>query len=140
MNTGDTLEGERHLLLQGLLLLTDSWHIRQSDAAALYLAGQLLRYLARLPALQYFHPMGLLQTPWITHVIGDVGTNVGLTTGFNPLVVTGTIDTIPNGATAACGADFLMYIIIWTQHIIILSCCILLSLGITWYLHPILML
>jgi hypothetical protein len=43
----------------------------------------------------------------ITTVKGDVGTNVGLTTGYNALLVDGTIHPIPDGSTAAAAADLL---------------------------------
>lgn len=43
----------------------------------------------------------------ITNLIGDVGTNVGLTTGFNSGNVTGTIHPIPDTSTAQCAADLL---------------------------------
>ncbi|MCK9401563.1 MAG: ice-binding family protein, partial [Bacteroidales bacterium] len=42
-----------------------------------------------------------------TYVTGDIGTNVGLTTGFDPLLVTGTIHPIPDASTAQCAADLL---------------------------------
>jgi hypothetical protein len=64
-----------------------------------------------------FSSDGAVTNSLVTHVIGDVGTNVGLATGFNPLLVTGTIDTIPNSATAACGADLLnVYNYLDTAH------------------------
>jgi hypothetical protein len=43
----------------------------------------------------------------ITNLIGDVGTNVGLTTGFNSANVTGAIHPIPDASTAQCAADLL---------------------------------
>jgi hypothetical protein len=43
----------------------------------------------------------------ITNLIGDVGTNVGLTTGFNSGNVTGAIHPIPDTSTAQCAADLL---------------------------------
>lgn len=43
----------------------------------------------------------------ITTLIGDVGTNVGLTTGFNSLNVTGMIHPIPDTSTNQCAADLL---------------------------------
>jgi len=43
----------------------------------------------------------------ITNLIGDVGTNVGLTTGFNSANVTGAIHPIPGASTAQCAADLL---------------------------------
>jgi len=43
-----------------------------------------------------------------TVLIGDVGTNVGLTIGFDPLNVTGTIHQNPDVSTAACAVDLLI--------------------------------
>lgn len=43
----------------------------------------------------------------VTNVLGDVGTNVGLTSGFNALNVNGTIHPIPDVSTAQCAADLL---------------------------------
>ncbi len=43
----------------------------------------------------------------VTNVTGDVGTNVGLTTGFNSMNVTGTIHPIPDPSTAQCASDLL---------------------------------
>lgn len=43
----------------------------------------------------------------VTNVLGDVGTNVGVTTGFNALNVNGTIHPIPDASTAQCAADLL---------------------------------
>src|SRR5659263_103681 len=39
--------------------------------------------------------------------MGSVGTNVGLTTGFDSLLVSGEIHPIPDGVTAKCAADLL---------------------------------
>jgi hypothetical protein len=43
----------------------------------------------------------------VTNVIGDVGTNVGLTSGFNALNVNGTIHPMPDVSTTICAADLL---------------------------------
>lgn len=43
----------------------------------------------------------------ITDLLGDVGTKVGLTTGFDALTVNGTIHPIPDVSTAQCAADLL---------------------------------
>ncbi len=44
----------------------------------------------------------------ITTVVGDVGANVGLTTGYDPLLVTGYIHAIPDLSTAQTAADLLL--------------------------------
>lgn len=43
----------------------------------------------------------------VTFVTGDIGTNVGITSGFNQLNVTGTIHPVPDASTAQCAADLL---------------------------------
>ena len=43
-----------------------------------------------------------------SNITGDIGTNVGLSTGFNPLLVNGTIHPIADGSTAATAADLLV--------------------------------
>ncbi len=52
-----------------------------------------------------FSASGPVSNSGITHVTGDVGTNSGLTTGFNPLDVIGTIHPIPDVSTGACASD-----------------------------------
>jgi hypothetical protein len=44
----------------------------------------------------------------ITTVKGDIGTNVGLTTGYNALLVDGHIHSIPDGSTNSAAADLLL--------------------------------
>jgi len=55
-----------------------------------------------------FTSNGEMTNAGITFVAGDVGTNVGVTTGFDPLNVTGTIHPIPDNSTVACAADLLV--------------------------------
>lgn len=43
----------------------------------------------------------------VTNVKGDVGTNATLTTGYNPLLVDGSIHPIPDNSTAQASADLL---------------------------------
>ncbi|HEX8357674.1 MAG TPA: ice-binding family protein [Segetibacter sp.] len=43
----------------------------------------------------------------ITNVTGDVGTNATLTTGYNPLLVNGSIHPIPDNSTSLASADLL---------------------------------
>jgi hypothetical protein len=54
-----------------------------------------------------FSSNGPVTNAGITNVVGDIGTNVGLTTGFNPLFVTGEVHPIPDGSTAAAATDLL---------------------------------
>jgi len=43
----------------------------------------------------------------VSYVTGDVGTNAGITGGYDPLTVNGTIHLIPDISTAACAASLL---------------------------------
>ncbi len=63
--------------------------------------------LASTACYALFSADGAVSNSGITHVVGDIGTNVGLTTGFDPLLVTGTIHPIPDISTATCAADLL---------------------------------
>jgi hypothetical protein len=54
-----------------------------------------------------FSANGAISNVGISHVIGDVGTNLGLISGFTTLNVTGMIHPIPDLATSLCIADLL---------------------------------
>ncbi|RYZ52079.1 MAG: DUF3494 domain-containing protein, partial [Sphingobacteriales bacterium] len=54
-----------------------------------------------------FSTNGSVTNAGITTVKGDIGTNVGLTTGYNPLLVDGMIHPIPDASTNSCAADLL---------------------------------
>ncbi len=55
-----------------------------------------------------FSSSGAVSNSGITNVTGDIGSNSGSATGFNPLNVNGTIHSIPDGSTAQCAADLLI--------------------------------
>jgi hypothetical protein len=63
--------------------------------------------LASTACFAIFSSDGPVENTGVTYVTGDVGTNVGLTTGFDPLLVTGTIHPIPDVYTAQCADDLL---------------------------------
>ena len=52
-----------------------------------------------------FTSIGQVTNSGITTVKGDIGTNSGLTTGYNALNVTGSIHPNPDGSTAAAASD-----------------------------------
>ncbi len=54
-----------------------------------------------------FTANGGLTNSGVSFVTGDIGTNVGLTTGFQELNVTGNIHPIPDVSTAAVAADLI---------------------------------
>jgi len=106
MSTNDTLEG-RALCTIGAIGTTGILAYTPIGCSAPILTGPAASSLVSTAAYGLFSSDGPVSNTGITHIIGDVGTNLGLTTGFNPLFVTGTIHPIPDGSTAACAADLL---------------------------------
>jgi hypothetical protein len=104
MNTGDTLEG-RALSTTGALMVNGILAYTPIGCGSPVLTGPSFPTLASSACYAIFSGNGAVTNAGITHVTGDIGTNVGLTTGYNALDVTGTIHPIPDGSTAACAAD-----------------------------------
>lgn len=52
-----------------------------------------------------FSANGPVSNSGTTYATGDIGTNVGLTTGYTASNVTGTIHSIPDGTTSVCATD-----------------------------------
>jgi len=106
MNTGDTLEG-RALSTNGAITVDGVLAYTPSGCGSPILTGPAAPELASTECYALFSSDGPVTNAGITYVTGDVGTNVGLTTGFDPLFVTGTIHPIPDIYTAQCAADLL---------------------------------
>ncbi|MCX6279153.1 MAG: ice-binding family protein, partial [Bacteroidetes bacterium] len=107
MNTGDTLEG-RALSTAGAVTLDGILAYTPVGCGSPILSGPIAPALASTECYALFSTNGAVANSGITHVRGDVGTNVGLTTGFDPLLVTGTIHPIPDASTEQCAADLLI--------------------------------
>ena len=69
------------------------------------LNGPVAPTLATTECFALFTAKGALTNTGISFVTGDIGTNVGATTGFVAGNVTGTIHASPNTATANCASD-----------------------------------
>ncbi len=106
MNTNDTLEG-RALSTAGAVTIDGVLAYTPIGCGSPALTGPAYPNLASTECYAIFTSSGACTNAGTTYVTGDVGTNVGLTTGFNALDVTGTIHPIPDGSTAACAADLL---------------------------------
>src|SRR5690606_12556085 len=61
--------------------------------------------LGRTSCYGIFSSDGPVTNSGSSTISGDVGTNVGLTTGYNPLTVSGTIHPIPDTSIANASAD-----------------------------------
>ena len=104
MNTGDTLEG-RALSTAGMITVNGVLAYTPIGCGSPTLTGPTAPNLASTACYGIFSADGAVTNTGITHVIGDIGTNVGLTTGYNALNVTGTIHPIPDGSTSQCATD-----------------------------------
>jgi hypothetical protein len=106
MNTGDTLEG-RALSTVGAVTLDGMLAYTPVGCGSPLLTGPTAPTLGAAACYAVFSGNGAVSNSGITHITGDVGSNTGSATGFNPLFVTGTIHAIPDASTAQCAADLL---------------------------------
>jgi len=104
LSTGDTLEG-RALTINGAVLVDSLLAYTPVGCGSPLLTGPGFPTLATTSCYGIFSSNGAVTNAGATFVKGDVGTNVGLTTGFNALNVTGTIHPKPDGSTAICATD-----------------------------------
>lgn len=104
MNTNDTLEG-RLLTTAGAIAVQGVLAYTPIGCGSPVLNGPAAPALASTACYTLFSADGAVTNSGVTNVTGDIGTNVGLTTGFDPLTVTGTIHPIPDVSTAQCAAD-----------------------------------
>jgi hypothetical protein len=107
MNAGDTLEG-RALTLNGAIYLDGLFAYKPIGCGSTQLTGPIAPTLGTTSCFALFTASGEMLNEGVTTVTGDVGTNVGLTTGFDPLTVNGTIHLIPDTETDACANDLLV--------------------------------
>lgn len=106
MNTGDTLEG-RALSTAGAVTSDGVFAYTPIGCGSPILNGPVSPTLGSVACYALFSGSGALANTGITKVIGDVGTNVGLTTGFSTVNVTGSVHPIPDGSTGQCASDLL---------------------------------
>jgi hypothetical protein len=107
MNVNDTLEG-RALSTTGEITLNGSMTYIPSGCGSVPLTGPIAPPLGATACYVLFSASGPVTNAGVSYATGDIGTNVGLTTGFNPLFVNGTIHPIPDGSTSACATDLLV--------------------------------
>jgi len=106
MNTGDTLEG-RAFSTAGAVTTDGVLAYTPIGCGSPNLTGPSSPTLGTASCYALFSGNGSLTNTGVSTVIGDIGTNVGLTTGFSTLNVTGTIHPIPDGSTGQCASDLL---------------------------------
>ncbi len=104
MTKGDSLEG-RALTTTGAISV-DGVVARVPFGFGLpILLGPTYPVLGKTSCFAILSGNGEVTNGGITYVIGDVGTNVGLTTGFDNLFITGAVYNIPNVTTSEATAD-----------------------------------
>ncbi|MFY7964716.1 MAG: ice-binding family protein, partial [Chitinophagaceae bacterium] len=104
MNTNDTLEG-RVFSTSGAISINGINAAMPLGCGALILTGPPSPVLGTVSCYGIFSGNGTVANSGVTMVVGDIGTNVGLTLGFDSLKVTGKIHKIPDVSTALCAAD-----------------------------------
>ncbi|MEP7264354.1 MAG: ice-binding family protein [Bacteroidota bacterium] len=106
MNTGDTLEG-RALSTTGSITVDGVKVYTPTGCNSTFLSGPIPPSLLSTSCYALFSTDGPATNSGITYATGDIGSNVGLTTGYDSSNVTGIIHSIPDGSTAWCAADLL---------------------------------
>ena len=104
LSTGVIIEG-RALSTTGAVTIDGSTISTPIGCGSILLTGPAAPVLASVECFTIFSGNGEVTNNGVSRVTGDVGTNVGLTTGFDDLNVTGTIHDNPDTATAQCASD-----------------------------------
>lgn len=107
MNTNDTLEG-RLLTTSGAITIDGVLAYTPVGCGSAILTGPTAPDLGRAACFGIFSKDGPVTNSGITNVKGDVGANVGLTTGFDQLLVDGDIHPTPDNATLGASDDLLI--------------------------------
>lgn len=107
LGVNDTLEG-RVLSTAGAVTTNGVMVYTPVGCGSPVLTGPVAPLLIATGDYAVFSGNGSVTNAGISYVTGDVGTNVGLTTGFDPLYVDGMIHPTPDGSTAAAAADLLL--------------------------------
>jgi len=106
INTGDTLEG-RAFSTAGAVTVDGVLAYTPIGCGSPVLKGPSAVNLASTACYAVYSASGAVTNSGLSTITGDIGTNVGLTTGFNAIDVTGSIHPIPDVSTAQVAADLL---------------------------------
>jgi len=102
--TNDTIEG-RLLSTAGAITVDGVLAYTPVGCGSPLLNGPTAPDLKSTECYALFSANGSVTNTGVSSLMGDVGTNVGLTSGFDPLLVSGSIHPIPDVSTAQCAAD-----------------------------------
>lgn len=104
LNTGVRIEG-RALSTTGAITVSNVSVRKPLGCGVPQLTGPVAPNLKSVVCYTIFSANGAVTNTGTTFVTGDVGTNVGLTTGFQASNVTGTIHPSPDPSTAQAAVD-----------------------------------
>ena len=104
MTANDSLEG-RMLSTTGAVTITGVRAALPLGCGAAMLTGPTAPTFGSATCYAIFSGTSNITNSGTTHVIGDIGSNGGTTSGFNPAFVTGTIHTNPDVSTANASVD-----------------------------------
>jgi len=104
MNTGDTLEG-RAFSTAGAITIDGILAYTPIGCGSPVLTGPASPTLGAAACYAIFSSIGAVTNSGSSYITGDVGSNSGSPTGFNPAFVNGNIHTVPDGSTAQCAND-----------------------------------
>ncbi|MCU7613470.1 ice-binding family protein [Chryseobacterium sp. GMJ5] len=103
-NSGASLEG-RALSTTGAVTVSGVTVTKPIGCGSVVLTGPAKPVLNSVACYTIFTGNGTVTNSGVSLVTGDIGSNVGLTTGFNANNVTGTIHSSPDSSTALCALD-----------------------------------
>ncbi len=106
MKTNVILEG-RALSTTGAVTVDGITAYTPIGCGSPLLTGPLAPALASSECYALFSTNGAVSNSGISKIKGDIGTNVGLTTGYSIADVTGIIHPVPDVSTATCSSDLL---------------------------------
>ncbi len=105
MGAGGILEG-RELSTTGAVSVYGTIASTPVGCSTPTLTGPTSPVLNSVACFTMFSANGAVSNSGITNITGDVGSNSGTTTGYDPLLVTGTIHPAPDASTTQCATDF----------------------------------
>jgi hypothetical protein len=107
MSTNDTLEG-RALSTAGAITINGVLAYTPTGCGSPLHLGPVAPNLGSAACYAILSGNGSVINSGVTFGTGDIGTNVGLTVGFDPLNIAGTVHPIPDVSTAQATADLLI--------------------------------
>jgi hypothetical protein len=105
MGAGGNLEG-RELSTTGAVSVYGTIAYTPLGCGAPILSGPVAPVLNSVACFTLFSANGAISNSGITNITGDIGSNGSTSTGYNPLMVTGTVHPVPDASTAQCATDF----------------------------------